>query len=216
LRVLESNRGVSSQDSALNSSYLDVASKLWTGYWRKPASVPTDRSAQEKEQILSCTFDQYELGEQTRRCLILTYQRGIQIWDIEDLENVVEIHSKRDFDRPIKSAMILPTTLAEKRDKHKSVFSGHRPVLAILCGNDGRYQSSILFYSLSGGKLLDQLTLNYGAKNKSKASDLTIHSMYCNRNVICLVSTKIFNTQKEFNQIINWHQNILNLFHCQY
>ena len=63
-----------------------------------------------KDLVLSAAFDTLDVGGRPHLCLVLCYDNGFQVWDLDDPAHVVELLSKRDV--PIKSVVALRPPLA--------------------------------------------------------------------------------------------------------
>jgi len=73
---------------------------------KKQSNSSSIASQDERDTILWCNFDYAEVDNNNTRnlCLILGYANGIQIWNLEDPQNIHEVISKREG--PIKLAKV--------------------------------------------------------------------------------------------------------------
>lgn len=142
---------------------------LITSWWNKKEQI------EEKEEIVSCTFDRYEIDNQIRKCLIVIYSNGFQIWDISDLNHVFEIYSTREFPGISMGRMVPnPTVNDEKEDK----FYNSRPVFLFLQNNDdSNIPCKLTFISLKNSN-----TSFLQFRKETKILDIQ-----CNSHAICIV-----------------------------
>eukprot|EP00727_Mastigamoeba_balamuthi_P012994 m51a1_g8317 hypothetical protein (855) ;mRNA; r:113413-116592 len=72
-----------------DEGYLSVV----TSYWKRP-KPPEHHS---NEIITWASFDHYSFdGSNQRKCLVMAYTTGFQVWDLEDMSDVREVCSRRD------------------------------------------------------------------------------------------------------------------------
>ena len=123
--------------------------------------------------VVSYAFDKYDYKDfETRNCLIITYEKGFHIWDIEDTSNIFEIFShKPNEKRKYLYSKILPTPYNETVKDQTHVFASIRPVLL----------------SYDGEGFLSWTSLS-STVEQSKKSNQQISGIDANRHVICIVS----------------------------
>ncbi|XVF77647.1 hypothetical protein PTKIN_Ptkin14bG0063900 [Pterospermum kingtungense] len=120
------------------SSYLRIVSSGASTVARSAVSVASsivDREDySEYDQVHWAGFDKLE-GEKnvTRQVLLLGYQSGFQVWDVEEADNVRNLVSRRDG--PVSFMQMLPKPVAIKRSRDK--FAVSRP-LSVVC-TDGSF-----------------------------------------------------------------------------
>ncbi|XP_057474386.1 LOW QUALITY PROTEIN: autophagy-related protein 18g-like [Actinidia eriantha] len=85
-----------------------------------------------KDQVTWAGFDKLELGPTAfKQVLLLGYQNGFQVFDVEDASNFSELVSKRDG--PVKFLQMLP--IPAKSDSDKGFRSSH-PLLLVVAGDE--------------------------------------------------------------------------------
>jgi len=102
---------------------------------------------EEKDLILWASFDILELGSERRQCLVTAYINGFQVWDVQDLENVHELISRREG--PIKCLKFMPTPFEKETPENPLYLK--RPLLAVASASDVSSQfpnSMVKLYSL--------------------------------------------------------------------
>ncbi|GJW90741.1 autophagy-related protein 18f-like protein isoform X2 [Tanacetum coccineum] len=88
------------------------------------------------DQVLWAGFDKLEYeGDITRRVLLLGYQHGFQVWDVEDANNVRNIVSR--YDGAVSFMQILPKPIVSKHSQVE--YAGNRPLL-VICA-DGSFST---------------------------------------------------------------------------
>lgn len=136
LRTVSS--GASSVASSVRSAGASVASSL----------VDKDGGDANCDQVLWAGFDKLECeGDNVRRVLLLGYQSGFQVWDVEEADNVRELASR--FDGPVSFLQMQPKPKASKTSEDK--FTDLRPLLVVV--GDGS--------SSGGGNVQDGLGPSY-------------------------------------------------------
>lgn len=86
--------------------------------------------------MLWAGFDKLEYeGDITRRVLLLGYQHGFQVWDVEDANNVRNIVSR--YDGAVSFMQILPKPMVSKHSQVE--YAGDRPLL-VICA-DGSFSA---------------------------------------------------------------------------
>eukprot|EP01117_Protostelium_nocturnum_P009683 TRINITY_DN3459_c0_g1_i4.p1 TRINITY_DN3459_c0_g1~~TRINITY_DN3459_c0_g1_i4.p1 ORF type:complete len:637 (+),score=100.50 TRINITY_DN3459_c0_g1_i4:166-2076(+) len=83
--------------------------------------------SEERDIILWSSFDNIEIGGKTCQVLVIAYNNGFQVWNVEDTDNIYEMISKRD--NSIRCAKILPSPLS--LETQQNPFYGKRPLMAI-------------------------------------------------------------------------------------
>lgn len=120
-------RIVSSGASTVASSVRSAASA---------AIVDRDNNDVGPDQVLWAGFDKLEYeGDITRRVLLLGYQHGFQVWDVEDANNVRNIVSR--YDGAVSFMQILPKPIVSKHSQVE--YAGDRPLL-VICA-DGSFST---------------------------------------------------------------------------
>ncbi|KAL6064695.1 BCAS3 domain-containing protein [Balamuthia mandrillaris] len=99
----------------------------------------------------SCPILVNHSGHGRQQCLVQTHVNGFQVWDIEDLDNVVQIVSKREG--AIKCAKFLCTSPTKNR------LSGRYPILALASAEEGAKfpKNAVKFYSLKEQDYLNMI-----------------------------------------------------------
>lgn len=121
-------RIVSSGASTVASTVRSAASAASTIVDRDTDAVP--------DQVLWAGFDKLECeGDHSRRVLLLGYQFGFQVWDVEDANNVHNIVSRYDGAVSFMQILPKPTVL-----KHSQLdYANSRPLL-VICA-DGSFSA---------------------------------------------------------------------------
>ena len=155
-----------------NSPTQDTYSYFSNYLWK--SSTPAEP---EKRVVVSYAFDKYDYKDfETRNCLIITYENGFHIWDIEDTKNIFEICSiKSEEKKKYFYSKILPTPFNEIKGQPKNIFSSMRPVL--------------LSYDGEGFLSWTSLSTKH---EESRKSHQKISGIDANRHVICIVSSSFF------------------------
>ncbi|MCL7036059.1 hypothetical protein MKW94_006816 [Papaver nudicaule] len=136
LRTVSS--GASSVASSVRSAGASVASSL----------VDKDGGDANCDQVLWAGFDKLECGgDNIRRVLLLGYQSGFQVWDVEEADNVRELASR--YDGPVSFLQMQPKPKVSKTSEDK--FTDLRPLLVVV--GDGS--------SSGGGNVQDGLGPSY-------------------------------------------------------
>ncbi|KAL6978462.1 hypothetical protein U1Q18_020130 [Sarracenia purpurea var. burkii] len=108
------------------------------------ASISTSADDR-RDQVTWAGFDKLELGPSAfKHVLLLGYQNGFQVFDVEDASNFSELVSKRDG--PITFLQMLP--IPAKSDSDEGFRSSH-PLLLVVAGDE--------FNSLSPGETSSHL-----------------------------------------------------------
>ncbi|ESQ42994.1 hypothetical protein EUTSA_v10012811mg [Eutrema salsugineum] len=90
------------------------------------------------DQVLWAGFDKLEKDDgDTRRVLLLAFQSGFQIWDVEETENVHVIVSSHDGQASFMQMLPSPIVSEDLDDR----FSESRPLVAV-CGDSSWEESS--------------------------------------------------------------------------
>lgn len=140
-----------------------------SSWWGKPKGLNTER-----EKLLFCNFDQYEVENKTRKCITLVYPLGYQIWDITSLDHIFEIYSVKGSPS-LKIARMIPTPAAEEPED--APFYNGRPLIVLTKDDETNAKSSSLLIT----SLRDQEVIPIKIKGK-------ITNILCNKHAICLVS----------------------------
>jgi hypothetical protein len=106
-----------------------LVEKISSGY----EHLTADSSDKEKIDFVKFGFLEYwpqrsGLGVERHRVLLLGYQNGFQVWDVQDCNNVRELVSRRDG--PVRFTE--PVPLPQEPDKKGSPLYNYRPILAIV------------------------------------------------------------------------------------
>ncbi|CAH1428673.1 unnamed protein product [Lactuca virosa] len=121
-------RIVSSGASTVASTVRSAASAASTIVDRDNDAVP--------DQVLWAGFDKLECeGDISRRVLLLGYQFGFQVWDVEDANNVRNIVSR--YDGAVFSMQLLPKPIVPKHSQVE--YANSRPLL-VIC-SDGSFSA---------------------------------------------------------------------------
>ncbi|KAI3410625.1 BCAS3 domain-containing protein [Psidium guajava] len=117
------------------SSYLKIVSSGASTVARSAASVASsivdgdDDSGH--DQVLWAGFDKLEgKGDVNRRVLLLAYQSGFQVWDVEEADDVRDLVSRHDG--PVSFMQMLPNPISSTKLEEK--FYESRPLL-VVCGD---------------------------------------------------------------------------------
>ncbi|KAM7492666.1 hypothetical protein LguiA_035587 [Lonicera macranthoides] len=119
-------RAISGYLKIVSSGASNVASTV-----RSAASGIADRECRVKHgQVNWAGFDKLEYDENaTHQVMLLGYQSGFQVWDVEEADNVRELISR--YDGPVSFMQMLPKPIASDSDK----FAESRPLL-VICADD--------------------------------------------------------------------------------
>ncbi|PRQ26218.1 putative transcription factor WD40-like family [Rosa chinensis] len=113
------------------------------------ASVAASISASEdqKDQVTWAGFDRLELGHSAfKRVLLLGYQNGFQVFDVEDASNYSELVSKRDG--PVSFLQMQPYPAASDDEEG---FRASHPMLLVVAGDDTNGSGVVQNHSNLGG-----------------------------------------------------------------
>ncbi|KAJ6887038.1 autophagy-related protein 18f-like [Populus alba x Populus x berolinensis] len=114
------------------SSYLRIVSSGASTVARSAASVAqsiVDRDDDANhDQVRWAGFDKLEGDDDViRQVLLLGYQSGFQVWDVEEANNVRDLVSRHDG--PVSFLQMLPKPITSKRSEDKFAYS--RPLLVV-------------------------------------------------------------------------------------
>lgn len=124
------NSGVLPNSLKIISSCLKTVSTTATSIARSSVSAHVVDNS--KDQLTWAGFDKLELGPTTfRQVLLLGYQNGFQVFDVEDASNFSELVSKRDG--PVAFLQMLP--LPAKLDGNEERRELH-PLLLVVAGDE--------------------------------------------------------------------------------
>lgn len=134
-------RAISSVASSLRSAGASIASTV--------SSFEDDRH---REQVQWAGFDRLGLPTGiSHRILLLAYTTGFQVWDIEEVDNVHEILSRRDG--PVAFLRIQPQPIT--LDKENNGFKDAAPLLLVVTGdaavNEGNVTGTLGIGYSNGG-----------------------------------------------------------------
>ncbi|KAL3503435.1 hypothetical protein ACH5RR_037884 [Cinchona calisaya] len=136
-------KALSSYLRIVSSGASTVASTVRSAASAASAIVERDLDSSH-DQVHWAAFDKLECdGCVTRQVLLLGFQHGFQIWDVEEVSNVHNLVSRQDG--PVSFMQILPKLLASKQPGDK--FADSRPLL-IICA-DGCFPGGSNFQECS-------------------------------------------------------------------
>ncbi|KAL4566836.1 hypothetical protein LXL04_030961 [Taraxacum kok-saghyz] len=155
-------RIVSSGASTVASTVRSAASAASTIVDRDNDAVP--------DQVLWAGFDKLECeGDTSRRVLLLGFQFGFQVWDVEDANNVRNIVSR--YDGAVFSMQLLPKPIVPKHSQLE--YANSRPIMVICADgsfpangnikngqeqvNGGSVPTVVWFYSLKSQSYIKEL-----------------------------------------------------------
>lgn len=114
-------RNVSAGASNLASTVRSAGSSV-------TSSISIAEEQHQREQVHWAGFDRIELGPgNTRRVLLLTYSNGFQVWDVEKVNHVFELASKRDG--PVAFLRVQPQPSPD------GGLKAARPLLLVITGD---------------------------------------------------------------------------------
>nr|XP_043608830.1 autophagy-related protein 18f [Erigeron canadensis] len=181
-------RIVSSGASTVASSVRSAASAAIVDRDRDNDAVP--------DQVLWAGFDKLEReGDLTRRVLLLGYQYGFHVWDVEDANNVRNIVSR--YDGAVSYMQILPKSTVSN---HSHVdYANERPLLVICAagsfsaGGNAQIGPGITkngHDQLNGGSVPTVVRF-YSLKSQSYVKELkfrsVVHSVRCSSRVVAVL-----------------------------
>eukprot|EP01119_Soliformovum_irregulare_P018503 TRINITY_DN5696_c0_g1_i6.p1 TRINITY_DN5696_c0_g1~~TRINITY_DN5696_c0_g1_i6.p1 ORF type:complete len:661 (-),score=173.81 TRINITY_DN5696_c0_g1_i6:376-2358(-) len=134
--------------------FSDVTSYLPSSLKKQLPVSTSSQFKEEKDQIISASFDSIEIGNELHQCLLLTYTNGWQIWDLHDPDNVHEVISRREKEGPIKCIKALPQPYSEKPGDH---FHGRRPVIAVTMAGDAGPNTIVNLFLLKTNEYFSKL-----------------------------------------------------------
>jgi len=156
-------------------TYFDKITTSVSGWWGKPKGGQNAG----REKIISCTFDTYEIENELRRCIIVVYLSGFQIWDITDLNHVFEVYSVRGYDS-ISMVKMLPTP-AGVEDKDCPFYNARPAVLVVQNRKTDTTACNLTFISFI--KKLDNV--------KPIHLKQEVLDVQCNPHAICLKCKRV-------------------------
>ncbi|XP_022851064.1 autophagy-related protein 18g [Olea europaea var. sylvestris] len=112
------------------------------------AASISSSSDDRKEQVLWVGFDKLELGPAVfRRVLLLGYQNGFQVFDVEEASSLSELVSKRDG--PVTFLQMLPLPAkCDGAEKYRSSY----PLMVVVGGDEDDRPSPVQNYSYGCGR----------------------------------------------------------------
>eukprot|EP01102_Stenamoeba_stenopodia_P012840 TRINITY_DN408_c0_g4_i1.p1 TRINITY_DN408_c0_g4~~TRINITY_DN408_c0_g4_i1.p1 ORF type:complete len:934 (-),score=205.53 TRINITY_DN408_c0_g4_i1:369-3170(-) len=130
------------------SSYVPTALK---GHLEWTTGTSGQLPLDDRDKIVWLAYDHLETGDETKRlCLVVAYQNGFQIWDVEDSSNIREIFSRRE-PGTVKYVKILPY-VADSNEEHHHNLMEKQPLVAVIPTISSESQPPIarrvLLYSL--------------------------------------------------------------------
>ncbi|KAF2314934.1 hypothetical protein GH714_037209 [Hevea brasiliensis] len=124
-------RIISSCLKTVSTNASTVASTVRSAGASVAASISTS-SEDDKDQVTWAGFDRLELGPSVfKHVLLLGYQNGFQVFDVEDASNFAELVSKRDGPVSFLQMQPIPT----KSDSREGFRLSH-PLLLVVAGDD--------------------------------------------------------------------------------
>ncbi|KAK8506240.1 hypothetical protein V6N12_074288 [Hibiscus sabdariffa] len=124
-------RIISSCLKTVSTNASNVASTVRSAGASVAASISTS-SEDHKDQVTWAGFDRLELGpSHFKHVLLLGYQNGFQVFDVEDASNYSEIVSKRDG--PVSFLQMQPCPVSSDGQEG---FSASHPMLLVVAGYD--------------------------------------------------------------------------------
>ena len=91
---------------------------------------PRDNSS---DKVIWCNFDQIEMNNEIIHCLIICYNNGFQIWQIDEKENFKEILNRRENNNSIIQIFkILSSPNKGKND----LYADKRPIALVYSENE--------------------------------------------------------------------------------
>ncbi|XP_022716961.1 autophagy-related protein 18f-like [Durio zibethinus] len=183
------------------SSYLRIVSSGASTVARSAVSVASSIVDREDDsgydQVRWAGFDKLE-GEEDiiRQVLLLGYQSGFQVWDIEEADNVRDMVSRRDG--PVSFMQMLPKPVAAKRSGDK--FADSRPLLVVCADGslsvgthiqDGSCNGSIPHNHDSGnGSVVPTTVQFYSLRSQSYVHVLkfrsVVYSVRCSSRIVAI------------------------------
>ncbi|OMP04986.1 hypothetical protein COLO4_09156 [Corchorus olitorius] len=124
-------RIISSCLKTVSTNASNVASSVRSAGASVAASISTS-SEDHKDQVTWAGFDKLELGPSLfKHVLLLGYQNGFQVLDVEDASNYTELVSKRDG--PVSFLQMQPCPLSSDG---REGFTASHPMLLVVAGDD--------------------------------------------------------------------------------
>lgn len=125
-------RIISSCLKTVSSNAGTVASTVRSAGASVAATISAASSEDQKDQVTWAGFDRLELGPSVfKRVLLLGYQNGFQVFDVEDASNYSELVSKRDG--PVSFLQMQPYPLTSDGEEG---FRTSHPLLLVVAGDD--------------------------------------------------------------------------------
>jgi hypothetical protein len=157
-------------------------------------------------QVCWAGFDKLEGDDDViRQVLLLGYQSGFQVWDVEEANNVRDLVSRHDG--PVSFLQMLPKPITSKRSEDK--FAYNRPLLVVCADGvqDGNVSNNhdpvngstvstvVRFYSLRSQSYVHVLKFRsavYSVRCSSRIVAISQSSQVCLLVQICLFSSIFF------------------------
>ncbi|KAL5561610.1 hypothetical protein UlMin_031357 [Ulmus minor] len=125
-------RIISSCLKTVSSNASNVASSVRSAGASVAATISAASSEDQKDQVNWAGFDRLELSPSAfKHVLLLGYQNGFQVFDVEDASNISELVSKRDGPVSFLQMQPLPA-LSDGREG----FRKSHPLLVVVAGDD--------------------------------------------------------------------------------
>lgn len=125
-------RIISSCLKTVSTNATTVASTVRSAGASVAASISSSATEDHKDQVIWAGFDRLELSPSVfKQVLLLGYQNGFQVLDVEDASGFSELVSKRGG--PVSFLQMQPLPL--KSDGHEGFISSH-PLLLVVAGDD--------------------------------------------------------------------------------
>ncbi|KAH3761230.1 Autophagy 18 F [Pelomyxa schiedti] len=169
------------------TTYLSAVSGSIYSYLGKSKSTPTP-NADSPETMMWASFDYIEFTPVLRHpCLIVGYTTGFQVWDIENLNSVVEICSKREA--AVKCAKVLPIPVTPETPGYP-LFDA-RPAIALVMGEKLPYDTErpttpTAALTRFPCKQLRLFSLKTGQTVKDFSLDDEIYNIYCSKHIFII------------------------------
>ncbi|KAK9092131.1 hypothetical protein Syun_027042 [Stephania yunnanensis] len=126
--IPNSFRAISSYFKIVSSGASTVASTVRTAGATVANSILDRDEDGSRDQVRWAGFDKLESeGDITRQVLLLGYESGFQVWDVEDAHNVHELASR--YDGPVSFLQMQQKPVASRKSEGR--FADVRPLLVI-------------------------------------------------------------------------------------
>eukprot|EP00026_Physarum_polycephalum_P001335 Phypoly_transcript_01336.p1 GENE.Phypoly_transcript_01336~~Phypoly_transcript_01336.p1 ORF type:complete len:1082 (+),score=210.12 Phypoly_transcript_01336:99-3344(+) len=145
--------------SSFGSYFQGVASYLPSSIKKQLHISPQTHHNYDEDHdiVLGAEFDKYETASgENRLCLMLSYNNGFQVWDLQHPDGKREVVSVRDS-TPIKCIKFLPNPIG--KEPPNSLLAGKRPLLGVISAEESTKfpRSQVKFYSLKANDYINLL-----------------------------------------------------------